>query len=447
MESFFENAANIITSAATNSLGLAALVLILSALIAFFWFQKSKEWIRLSIFLVLFIGGLLFAYAGHGASRPQTTAVTPVVNLDSEYKACTKDFTDPSQANEIINSCNTFLEENSEDIEALLARAQARAVNKKYDLASEDFEKVFNLVPGVNKKEAKDLNSQERRVAVLRAFWPEHLSLVRDQSGVCRRASLTYEFPIAAYRSLFGKSPEETDIEKKELFGILELGHFSSDRDGDWALALELYELILKDIDSDSINALLSKAHAHLMSGTNPISAEPYLNRVEALYPSQKEIQAKIAYHRGSILARQQNYEEAESAYGQIIENEKYKSVLREYPFLKFIVQRDRAFSLYALNKFEKATQAFDDASETLSEINDIEEREKDNRLEQISTFRRKSSSCNLSDDSCGSNDSQLNNYINYGYIFSHLISHETEKEENAFFEEGHAKFYGCLEE
>ncbi|MEM9116268.1 MAG: hypothetical protein AAGD09_00120 [Cyanobacteria bacterium P01_F01_bin.56] len=63
LDSFFDNAGEIVASAASNPLGVAALVILLSGAIAFWWFRHSDEWIRLSIIVMLFAGGLLFAFA------------------------------------------------------------------------------------------------------------------------------------------------------------------------------------------------------------------------------------------------------------------------------------------------------------------------------------------------------------------------------------------------
>jgi hypothetical protein len=63
MESFFENAGEIIAAAASNSFGLVALISLICGVLAFWWFRNSSEWIRLSIIVLLFLGGLLFAFA------------------------------------------------------------------------------------------------------------------------------------------------------------------------------------------------------------------------------------------------------------------------------------------------------------------------------------------------------------------------------------------------
>lgn len=97
MESLAENAPDIIASAATNPLGLAALVIIVSGVIALYWFRKSADWLRLSIFSLLFVGGLLFAYAS-GLETP--TVIGPVENngIDSPI---VEDAGDPFGGNEL----------------------------------------------------------------------------------------------------------------------------------------------------------------------------------------------------------------------------------------------------------------------------------------------------------------------------------------------------------
>ncbi|MEM6866756.1 MAG: hypothetical protein AAF528_00030 [Cyanobacteria bacterium P01_C01_bin.121] len=84
MESFFDNAGEIITSAASNPLGIAALVILLSGAISFWWFRHSAEWIRLSMIILLFVGGLLFAFAsGIEVSTSKIDVIAPPEEPDS----------------------------------------------------------------------------------------------------------------------------------------------------------------------------------------------------------------------------------------------------------------------------------------------------------------------------------------------------------------------------
>ena len=368
---------------------------------------------------------------------------------EQSYQACTIQLKDSSVAADILKACNVVLDspESEEDTKALIARAQANAVLGNYPEADNDFKKVFQIVEIPYNKEGSSFNSEERQVAFLKAFWPEFMSLVVDKSGRCGDAETVYELPLRAYRYLFTQGAKTRGIEEEELFPILELGHFVSDRDREWNLASELYDLILDDIDPKSINALLSKVHAHVMSHGDMKTPEDFLKAIENIQSRQSDIQAKVQYHRGSILARQEQYGDAAQKYGEILSEEAYTSALEVYPFLKFIALRDRAFALYASDQFSEADTVFEDSLsvlDKLKESGEIEELEYADRRSRIVDFQVKASSCKVLSSNCGSKDSQLRELIDYGSIFSHLISHETEIEGHAFFEKKHGKFYGC---
>lgn len=368
------------------------------------------------------------------------------VFLANKYQTCKQQFTSRDDAQSILNACNIILKFHAHDKQALIARAQAQAVLGLYDEADDDFRKVFALTPQLDRKDPSKFTSEERQIAFLQAFWPEFRSLVEEESGVCMAAKNTYNRPIAAYRSLFTAGYEETGITRNELLKILELAHFASDRDGEWNLASELYGLILR-VDPDNINALLGKAHAHLMSGEDLETAKAFLDKIDSQYPRQRDIQAKIQYHRGSIYARQGEYIEAVRQYREILENPDLQGVLNQYPLLNYIVTRDKAFSLYAASDFSEASEAFSQALFILEEAEDIGNKEKSDRKVRILEFRERANLCNESlTGECGLADRSFSNLVEYGLIFSHLVAHETEQTEHAFFEEDHEKFYGCMQ-
>jgi len=62
MKYFFENAHRIIAEAAKDPMGIFALMILVIAFIAFFYFYKASEWIRGIVFVIMLIGVALFGF-------------------------------------------------------------------------------------------------------------------------------------------------------------------------------------------------------------------------------------------------------------------------------------------------------------------------------------------------------------------------------------------------
>lgn len=63
MKSFFDNVPEIIKAAASSPLGLFALMILALAFLAFFFFRKASERTRISIFVLMFCGVIVFGFA------------------------------------------------------------------------------------------------------------------------------------------------------------------------------------------------------------------------------------------------------------------------------------------------------------------------------------------------------------------------------------------------
>lgn len=70
MEKLFENAPEIISAAAKSPLGLFALMILVLAVLGFFFFRQASERTRVTIFLLMFIGVVAFGIAIFSASSP-----------------------------------------------------------------------------------------------------------------------------------------------------------------------------------------------------------------------------------------------------------------------------------------------------------------------------------------------------------------------------------------
>lgn len=347
---------------------------------------------------------------------------------------CKQDFTDASLVEEIVPACTLVIDSEPDDretlLEARLARAQAYAVQKNYRNAETDFDEAFSLAD-LDSKSPNAFTSHERQIAFLADLWPEHLELVRDNTGKCQAASDAYKTSMSAYS--YAISDRELEVENDELLILLELGHFLSNRERAWNIALDYYEFIL-DIDPNHINARLSLVHAHLMSIENSRAAKAsdgvisgLLTQIENDSQDREEIQVTVLYHRGSLLAKQGDYKGAIEQYDKILGE--YSSGLDNYPLLEFIAIRDKAFALFA-DGDDSSDTAFNNALVTLSNIDNISDEERNSRRAIIENFQE--------------NNGLLESYIDVGFAFSELVVHDFEAGEHAFIEAGHGKFYGC---
>lgn len=382
------------------------------------------------MFIVGVLGALGWALISRGDILPPPPPLA----------SCFEPFRNANQATEIIDACDAVIENEPENADAWIAKAQAHAVRGDDDEAANAFSEVFELVPIPEIENFSSLTPQERQVAFLQPFWREFQSVVVNESGMCFSAKDVYKVPLDIYREISVELDLGRDVEldrEREFFAILELAHFISERDGDYALAKQLYEILL-GIDSTSINALLGRIKVELMANRNLDLAESFLDEIDALYGAEQvDIRIKTQYHRASILARNEQYEDAVAAYDSILMNRDYGPVLDKYDRLEISTFRDKAFALYASGKYDAAVQVFGEAIGALEASDDITGREREDREKQLTAFQNKARD----------QDRQLQNYIDYGYVFSQFIAHETESESHAFFEHEHDKFYGCMQD
>jgi hypothetical protein len=70
MEKLFENAPEIISAAAKSPLGLFALMILVLAVLGFFFFRQASERTRVTIFVLIFVGVVAFGIAIFSASSP-----------------------------------------------------------------------------------------------------------------------------------------------------------------------------------------------------------------------------------------------------------------------------------------------------------------------------------------------------------------------------------------
>jgi hypothetical protein len=83
MEKFFENAPEIISAAAKSPLGLFALMILVLAVLGFFFFRQASERTRVVVFVLMFVGVAAFGIAIFGASSlPSGESLVP--NKDIE---------------------------------------------------------------------------------------------------------------------------------------------------------------------------------------------------------------------------------------------------------------------------------------------------------------------------------------------------------------------------
>ncbi|MCI0694066.1 hypothetical protein L0337_18915 [candidate division KSB1 bacterium] len=83
MERLFENAPEIISAAAKSPLGLFALMILVLAVLGFFFFRQASERTRVTIFLLMFIGVVAFGIAIFSASsHPSGESLVPSKEIE-----------------------------------------------------------------------------------------------------------------------------------------------------------------------------------------------------------------------------------------------------------------------------------------------------------------------------------------------------------------------------
>ena len=376
------------------------------------------------IIAILIIGGSCILGTINSLTSVNNTEVE--VPFYIHDRNCKQNFTTKRLAGQIVHACNQVIKQYPKDVDALISRAQAYAVLGKYEDADIDFNDLV-VISEIDVKDVKEFNSDDRRVAFLSAYWQEYMDFVKEKETTCKSADNAYKKPIEAYEYIIANSELNKYVEKEELLGILELGHFLSNREEDYPLATKLYDLILV-IDNKSTNALLSLLHATLMGG-DPGGVDDYIERINDLAPVDRTIKAKVHYLSGSSHARKGEYDQAINEYSTILNN--YKPVLEDYPVLKFITERDKAFASFASGN--KVGADFTSALSTLERLRDsdeIKDNEYQDRKSRIEKFQ--------------GNDNLLNSYIDDEFIFGHLIVHDFDDKKNAFIEDQHYRFYDC---
>jgi len=89
MDKLIEHLPAIITAAAQSFLGTFALLSIALAVLAYFFFAKAREKVRVAIFVLLFLGVLAFAAAMFRESAGASTAPRPVTAAPLSKEATT----------------------------------------------------------------------------------------------------------------------------------------------------------------------------------------------------------------------------------------------------------------------------------------------------------------------------------------------------------------------
>lgn len=123
LNDLIEKSAEIIQAAAASPLGVVSLAAILFSVLAFFWFRKSSEQIRIGIFVLLFIGVLLFTFSTgresgvkevnsspsqESSASNSETAITSVIPPVSEPSST--DSTSTTQVPQNPNSAKEYFE-------------------------------------------------------------------------------------------------------------------------------------------------------------------------------------------------------------------------------------------------------------------------------------------------------------------------------------------------
>ena len=86
MDKLAESLPQIITAAAQSHLGILALLVVALSVLAFFFFAKASEKVKVGIFVMLFLGVIAFGVAMFRVAQPRAEAAPAAVPLSGEAR-------------------------------------------------------------------------------------------------------------------------------------------------------------------------------------------------------------------------------------------------------------------------------------------------------------------------------------------------------------------------
>ena len=128
MDKLFERLPEIITAAAQSYLGTLALLSVALSVLAYFFFAKASDKIKVGIFVLLFVGVLSFAIAMFRVSHDTPMTARPAAVLSKEAKTLLKQASLDSSGLVLYERYGASVDLHTNDVSLLTSKEDHRAV-------------------------------------------------------------------------------------------------------------------------------------------------------------------------------------------------------------------------------------------------------------------------------------------------------------------------------